>query len=122
MPTVASDEEMAYEVWLAQYQPIDNHLYPDAPFDGKMFETFGSEVSFVQSQLKENIWTLCEHDGATVLSPGYWRVNRMGYFLCRVPWEGQPDDIVVEVDPEASLMVGPGDDEPEQTSLFEEGK
>jgi hypothetical protein len=104
MPKVASDEEMAYEAWLAKYQPIDNpHPGACGGYDGKLFETFGVELTQVEMNAKmdvHHVWTLGEHDGITVLSPGFWIVNRMGYFICQEPWvedpEGPPNDIVME--------------------------
>ena len=74
------------------YQPILNHLDPSAGFDwgegrGTLFETFGDELSFVRLQAPETIWTLLSVDGCEFIVSGYHFVNRLGYFICKIPVE-----------------------------------
>ena len=78
--------------FVKEYQPILNHLDPGASFDwgeghGTLFETYGDELSFVRSQAPETIWTLLSVDGCDTIVSGYHFVNRLGYFICRVPVE-----------------------------------
>lgn len=84
------------------YKPQINHLerakygpeVPDnsvAPWGGSMYETFGLEVEYIQSLIKEgkrkNIWTIVDADGELIVQTGYWFVNRIGYIVTEQPWE-----------------------------------
>jgi hypothetical protein len=74
---------------------IDNKIDLNAPFDGKMFETYGPELAFVQQMAKQNrVITIIESDEAEegdVVIPmmcyvsGYHLVNRIGYLITDTP-------------------------------------
>lgn len=88
---------MTYEQWLDTYNPIQNHIEDDAPFDGAMFETYGEELDFVRSQNRANIWTLVDGDGGKIyVSNGYHFVNRIGYFVTEIPFDGVVMDVLVD--------------------------
>lgn len=100
---------MDLQQWWDQFKPVKNHLDQNAggPFievdgdsgGGRMFETFGKEVEHVQAILKSDpgkVWTLLDCDGHQVISSGYHHVNRMGYFVTEVPFEGAAMDIDLE--------------------------
>ena len=81
--------QLSEDEFAALYQPIANHLNPNAPFDwgqgyGTIFETFGEELKYVRSQPPSTVWTFLSGDGDVIVS-GYHLVNRVGYFICRVP-------------------------------------
>ena len=79
---------MTEDEWYEIYQPKNNHIDPDgASWGGTMFETYGEEVEFVQSTPENFVWTLVEVDGKGILVNGYSYVNRLGYFVCEVPWK-----------------------------------
>jgi hypothetical protein len=79
---------MTEDEWWSIYQPKDNHIDPDgASWSGTMFETYGAEVEFVQNTPENFVWTLVEVDGKGILVNGYSYVNRLGYFVCEVPWK-----------------------------------
>lgn len=64
----------------------ENHISANASFDGKMFETFGQEVEYVKSKIKENkVITILASDGDLYYSSGYWFVNRIGYLISKKP-------------------------------------
>lgn len=91
-PTIISDEE-----WQEKYQPIENHMDPFGSWDGTMFETYGGELEFVSSQSPNLIWTwIVDGDDSTVVS-GFHTVNRMGYFVCKVPFEKVQGGIEVDI-------------------------
>lgn len=79
--------EIDLETWFDRYQPVANHIDPNASWDGDMFETYGAEVEYVCAQPIENVWTHMDGDNGTYLSSGYWLVNRIGYFVCKVPYQ-----------------------------------
>jgi hypothetical protein len=79
--------------WEKEFEPIRNHLNPDAgwgPMDddqpGYLFETYGKELEFVKAQDRENVWTLIEGDeGGQFIVNGFHIVNRIGYFVTAKP-------------------------------------
>ena len=71
-----------------QFKLTPNHIEPNAPFNGCMFETFGEELKFVQSHVHTNrVWTVTECDGEWVVGAGYHFVNRIGYLITEQPWK-----------------------------------
>ena len=89
--------ELTQEEWFDQFQPIPNHLDDNASFQtedgiGYMFETYDDELRFVQSQEPNRIWTYCDGDnGGTYIFQGMRIVNRIGYFVTSVPFDGSKD-------------------------------
>ena len=87
-----------FEDFVIKYKPIKNELTEDAPFDGLMFETCGVEYAQVNAALTADprcIWSLLDCDGAEVLCSGWRFVNRQGYFICTVPFEGEYCEVVL---------------------------
>jgi len=77
---------------------VDNHIDTNASFDGKMFETYGEEMSFVIEMAKQNrVITIIENDeGSDVDEEGFTSpnmyyvsgmhfVNRIGYLITEEP-------------------------------------
>lgn len=92
--------ELAYDTWRGRFQPLQNRA--TANFDGAMFETFGDDLAAVQRYPKDRIWTLIQGDSDTDggdlwIVSGYHLVNRLGYFVTRLPFEGS-GTIEVRVD------------------------
>ncbi len=89
--------ELTYEQWLTKYKPVKNHLDTNASHDGIMFETNGPEKAFINQQPDNCIWTEVNgDDGEPIICSGYHYVNRNGYFVCSVPYTGEPADISLE--------------------------
>jgi hypothetical protein len=83
---------MNFEQWQDKYQPLLNHLDSNASFQneagqGIMFETYGAELEFVKSIDPKYVWTYGDEDGGYIVA-GRRFVNRLGYFVCAVPHEG----------------------------------
>ncbi len=88
---------MTDDQFFDHYKPVQNHLNPDAPESGCMFETYGPELDFVQSQEANKIWTIVEGDnGNNFYMAGYHLVNRIGYFVTEVPWQTGDEEIECE--------------------------
>ena len=89
--------ELTEEEWFDQFQPIPNHIDDNASFQtedgvGYMFETYDEELRFVQSQKPNRIWTYCDgDDNGTYIFQGMRIVNRIGYFVTSVPFDGSKD-------------------------------
>lgn len=79
-----------------EFKPVDNHITENSSFNGKMFETYGADFEFVQSQDPSKVWTIVEGEEMTY-SSGLHFVNRIGYFVCEVPVP-EGTDIEVNVD------------------------
>jgi hypothetical protein len=80
--------ELSYDKWVEIYQPMKNPIDPDASMDGYMFETYGDEVALVKNQDADRIWMYGDgDDGGTYIWNGWGFVNRIGYFITKVPCE-----------------------------------
>jgi hypothetical protein len=72
------------------YPLLANHLDPERGWatddgQGRLFETCGEELAFVQAQEPRCIWTLVDGDNHLSLLSGYHSVNRVGYLISLVP-------------------------------------
>jgi len=89
--------ELTEEEWFDKFKPIPNHIDDNASFQtedgvGYMFETYDDELRFVQSQEPNRIWTYCDGDNSgTYIFQGMRIVNRIGYFVTTVPFNGSKD-------------------------------
>jgi hypothetical protein len=88
--------QLTEEEWFEEFKPIPNHIDEDASFNdgdqGYMFETYGKELEFVQSQEPNRIWTYCDgDDNGTYIFQGMRIVNRIGYFVTTVPFNVNED-------------------------------
>jgi hypothetical protein len=91
--------QLTEEQFDEQYHPVKNHLRPDAPFDGCMFETYGIELEHVVRCLKstkKQVWTIIESDvnDNMYYVSGLHIVNRLGFLVTP---ERIPEDTEVEV-------------------------
>ncbi len=92
---------MTEDEWYEKYKPIKNHLDPNASWNGQMFETYGEEIQFVNSQPDENVWTWIDGENrGTYLTSGQSYVNRLGYLICSVPWTDGYQCIVIDEEEE----------------------
>ena len=88
---------MTEDEWLETYKPKVNHLDSNASWNGTMFETYGEEVDFVNSTPDNFVWTLLDVDGDLIVSSGQSWVNRLGYFVCEVPWnDNEFHEIIID--------------------------
>lgn len=87
---------MSYARWVKTYRPI--FCSAGAAVDGFMFETYGKELEKVKRAWKKDprcIWTLTTPSCVKywLISSGCHFVDRMGYFITEVPFEGDFLDI-----------------------------
>lgn len=96
-------KSITLDEFIEKYEPIDNPYQKEAPFEGKMFETYGKELEEVENYGDKYIWTVIDGDYETEwIIPGFHRVNREGYFITLVPWE----DDILEVNLNDMISVG----------------
>jgi hypothetical protein len=83
-----------------QFKPIKNHFSKDP--DEIMFETYGDEVEFViDNTPARKVWTYADGDYCSYVSSGYHYVNRIGYYVCEVPYDEDTEyEIIVSTETE----------------------
>lgn len=97
---------MTEDEWIETYKPKTNHLDSNASWNGTMFETYGEEIEFVKSTPDNFVWTLLDVDGESIITNGQSWVNRMGYFVCEVPWnDDEFHEILIDDDEEVDEML-----------------
>jgi len=83
--------------FIAVFGPIQNHLRPDASWDGCMFSPFGDELAYINKLMKtepNRIWTILETPMGLVTVNGYRVMDRFGYLITSV--QG-PDSFLIEM-------------------------
>ena len=78
--------ELSYDEFIRIFRPIPNHLDHNSLFDGTLFGTNASELSFVKGQRRVHIWIFCDgDDGGTCIRNGKSSGNPLGYFVTEEP-------------------------------------
>lgn len=99
-------EDDPYDRWMKTYEPQQNPIDANAPYDGTMLETYGEELNYVRAvnaDKPNHIWTLVDGDNnESIIVAGFHFVNRIGYYVTKYPWkdssehylfgEGDPTD------------------------------
>jgi len=82
------------------YKPQKNHLDDNAGFGGEMYETYDEEVQYVfeLSKNTKRVWTILEGDEGICYVAGFWRINRLGYFVTEKEWETGEEFVDVDED------------------------
>jgi hypothetical protein len=78
--------------WVKRFKPVRNPSSSDPGFWGHMFETFGADLEYMKSTVSDDrhLWTMVDGEGRSLyLFNGVHWVNRLGYFVTEVPWEGE---------------------------------
>ena len=93
-----------WEEFVENFDPKFNHIAAEhnpsrdpescAPVNGRMFETYGDELSFVANQDHRNVWTVVHTDESDMwyICKGYHHVNRLGYIVTAKPWDDSTQD------------------------------
>ena len=92
-PTTPDFIEMSFTARAKRFKPVANTITPNAPHDGMMFETYGSDLievlrianGYTGKAGERKVWTLVDTGDDWVVVDGYHRVNRMGYFITEKP-------------------------------------
>jgi hypothetical protein len=92
--------QLTWKEFEEKFKPIKNHLVNDP--DQRMFETYGEEVDFVISQTEaRKVWTWLDGDYSSWVMSGYHWVNRIGYYVCEVPYDEDTEyEIMLSVEEE----------------------
>lgn len=81
-----SETKTAFDAWAEKYRPIKNQFTKGGE---DLFDTHGEEGDFVKAQDPHCVWTFADGEMATLIHNGYGLVNRLGYYVTEVPWEGE---------------------------------
>jgi len=89
--------KLSFEDWVAEYKPFRNSFDKNAPVNGLMFETYGSQLDLVNKHDHRFIWTYMETDDGKdiVIVDGKRYVNRVGYFITAVPRKDSTDQFEI---------------------------
>jgi hypothetical protein len=80
--------KMSDDEWFEKFQPIVNPTGDSGmSIDGVhyMFETYDPDHAKVLAADPACVWTLLDCDNCEVIGDGYHYVNRVGYFITKVP-------------------------------------
>ncbi|MDE4297061.1 hypothetical protein PXK56_17890 [Phaeobacter gallaeciensis] len=89
---------MTYDEWHEHYKPVKNHIDTNASMDGYMFETFGSELAFVQAANPAKVWTYVDDGEYQAITNGLVFVNRMGYFVTEEAHVSSESEPFIDID------------------------
>jgi hypothetical protein len=90
-------EYQGWVEWAKKFKPKPNHL---SKYEETMYETYGDEWDFVSQQDPKYVWTWVEGDLSSILVAGISYINRLGYYVCEVPWENEWDSCLLSVEEE----------------------
>lgn len=100
-------DERLLDEWVVKYKPVINHISHDSGWanendEGTMFETYGDDLDYViktaDSPYGANtVWTWVDGDKGTYIINGYHLVNRIGYFITKVPFGSEDIEIPVDL-------------------------
>lgn len=73
--------QMTHNSWSKKFRPLVNPATNDIAFD-----THG-DIDFLRTIPRNRIWTLvdCPEYRTWVIINGFWRINRMEYYVTEVP-------------------------------------
>jgi len=87
---------MTYDQWVHKFNPIQNDIIKNAPFNGMMFDTSENELEEVRRTYSYKVWTYLQGDDGTYIVAGYHFVNRIGHFITRNVWDDTETTIKVD--------------------------
>lgn len=85
-----SGNTMDYFDWARVFMPVEN---------GRLFETYGSDLAVVRAANPDHVWTLIDGDeDQPVIVPGFCFVNRIAYLITQQPHTDDHFNLVVTDD------------------------
>ncbi len=82
------EETHSKKEFFEKYMPLSNPSSKHALFDGKMFNSFGEDLAFVNIYTDKNVWTITENEKDEIfVIAGNHCINRVGYFITKEEWE-----------------------------------
>lgn len=95
---------MNEDQWAETYKPVPNHINNTHGYsiDGccVLFETYGPEFDYVREMAitqPGHVWTYMDDDnGNPCIGLGIHYVNRIGYFITKIPANGGPEEDCIQ--------------------------
>ncbi len=87
-----ANSDMSQEAWWETYQPVKNALTNAVSLEGYIFGTTPAELQKVRDANPQCVWTLLKYEDGQVITNGSRFVNRVGYFITEVPFDGGPGE------------------------------
>ena len=84
-----SSVSLTWKQFDEEFKPIKNHISLDPRQES--FETDGEDLTFVQSQDTNKIWTWVQRDNCDLLVNGLATENQLGYYITENPWDESKD-------------------------------
>ncbi len=91
-------EYQGWDEWFNTFKPKTNHFGKNE--NDRMYETYGEEYEYIKSLDPKYVWTYVDGDMSSLLVAGVAWVNRLGYYVCEVPWEDDMDSVLLSVENE----------------------
>lgn len=79
---------LTIEQFFERFKPITNPHTTDADFENRLFGIRGKEQEAVYKTDIYLVWTLLDSDGERFVVPGRYFVNREGYFIATLAYDG----------------------------------
>lgn len=77
-----------YIVWKEKFNPVMDKKDESL----RLYHWEGEDLKELQAVEPEYVWTMIDCEGKLYLSPGWHRVNRMDYLICKKPWNEKTRD------------------------------
>jgi hypothetical protein len=105
-------EYQGWEAWAKKFKPQLNHLSSDP--EEYLFLPEGEELTFVQSQDPNQVWTNIMLDKSDLIVAGDFTRDRLGYFITEIPWANQEDYVLLSQDVECECYLEEGYEDGEE--------
>jgi hypothetical protein len=102
-------EYQGWSEWADKFKPKTNHFGNNE--NDRMYETYGEEWEYIKSLDPKYVWTFLSGDMCDVMVAGIAFVNRLGYYVCEVPWEDDMDSVLLSVEEECECYNEDGYDD-----------
>jgi hypothetical protein len=102
-------EYQGWSEWADKFKPKTNHFGNNE--SDRMYETYGEEWEYIKSLDPKYVWTFLSGDMCDVMVAGIAFVNRLGYYVCEVPWEDDMDSVLLSVEEECECYNEDGYDD-----------
>ena len=93
------NKQLSDDVFFEKYSLMDNPFIDDAPYENKMFETYGPEhevVIIAATKTPNRVWTIIDNNnGWFGIVAGYHWVNRQGYFITNEDCESDDEEYTI---------------------------
>jgi hypothetical protein len=78
-------DEMTFEQFKDNFEPIQNFIDDDAGMDGILFDIYGQELDYIKEESSSGtVWTLIQKHNDKYILEGFHITNRAGYIITAI--------------------------------------